>query len=134
MTVPTIAVVNDDTAFLNLMHELLTDEGYETIIWIESEKAYDMIRRVKPDLVILDIRMGHPEAGWALLDLIRLDPDTAGIPVIISSADSRFLREKAELLREKGCEILEKPFNLEDLLTKVRAVVGPAVHRPSGEK
>ncbi|HBY95390.1 MAG TPA: hypothetical protein DEP84_15800 [Chloroflexi bacterium] len=84
MATPRIAVVNDDTAFLNLMHELLTDEGYETIIWAESERAYDMIRRVKPDLVILDIRMGHPEAGWTILDLVRLDPTTAHIPVVSS--------------------------------------------------
>jgi len=51
------------------------------------------------------------------------------LPVIVSSADSRLLREKAELLREKGCEILEKPFNLDDLVTKVDEAVGPPPFR-----
>ncbi|MDQ6604314.1 MAG: hypothetical protein M3Z19_16440, partial [Chloroflexota bacterium] len=74
----------------------------------------------------LDIRMEHPDTGWMVLELMRLDPETAHIPVIICSADTSRIREKEAYLREKGCAVLEKPFLLEDLLEKVQAFIGPA--------
>lgn len=121
---PRIMVVNDDTTFLNLMQALLQDEGYDVSLLIEGSLAYSRIREARPDLVILDIRMEHPETGWEVLNLLRLDPETADLPVIVCSADSQFLREKAVHLREKNCDVLEKPFDLPDLLSKVEAVVG----------
>lgn len=120
-----IAVVNDDTLFLELMHDLLTQEGYRTAIWKEGDKAYEMIKEHRPVLVVLDIRMEHPDTGWMVLELMRLDPETAHIPVIICSADTSRIREKEAYLREKGCAVLEKPFLLEDLLETVRAFIGP---------
>ncbi|MHB8646108.1 MAG: response regulator [Thermomicrobiales bacterium] len=121
-----IAVVNDDTLFLELMHDLLREEGYRTAIWKEGDKAYEMIKEHRPALVILDIRMERPDTGWMVLELMRLDPATAQIPVIICSADTSRIRAKEAYLREKGCDVLEKPFLLEDLLGKVRAFIGPA--------
>ena len=121
-----IAVVNDDTTFLKLMQELLSDEGYRVVLHIEGSSAYQLIKEEMPDLVILDIRIEHPEAGWVTLDLMQLDPVTTRIPVIVCSADVRQLREKANRLRELGCEILEKPFDLDDLLATVRSVLATA--------
>jgi two-component system sensor histidine kinase ChiS len=125
MEKPLIAVVNDDTIFLELMHDLLTEEGYRTAIWEEGDKAYQMIKEHRPLLVILDIRMEHPDTGWMVLELMRLDPATARIPVIICSADTERIRAKEVYLREKACDVLEKPFLLEDLLVKVRAAISP---------
>lgn len=127
MTRPLIAVVNDDPAFLELMHDLLTDERYQTILLHEGSSAYDMIRRQNTDLVILDLRLEHPEAGWKTLELLRLDPETTDIPVIVCSADTRALREKEDWLRERDVKILEKPFNLDDLLMIVKGVVGSPI-------
>ncbi len=126
MSRPLIAVVNDDTTFLQLMHDLLIDEGYEVFIEKEHGNAPAAIRKHRPDLIILDIRMDHPESGMQILEVIRLDPTTVNLPVIVCSADHRFLRDKEALLREKHCDILEKPFDLNDLLKKVHAVIGPA--------
>lgn len=117
---PLIAVVNDDTVFLKLMHELLTDDGYEIVLHIEGSSAYQRVKQEVPDLVILDIRVEHPEPGWVTLDLMRLDPVTTRIPVLVCSADARQLREKAARLREMRCDTIEKPFDLDDLLVKVR--------------
>ncbi len=126
MTKPLIAVVNDDTLFLELMHDLLTQEGYRAAIWKEGDTAFEMIKEHEPQLVILDIRMEHPDTGWMILELIRLNPATARIPVIICSADTQRIREKEAYLREEWCDVLEKPFILEDLLRKVRTFIGPA--------
>ncbi|MBV9359527.1 MAG: response regulator, partial [Chloroflexi bacterium] len=78
-----IAVVNDDTAFLDLMYDLLEDlEGYEVLICRESDEVYGFVKREQPDLVILDIVMGREEAGWRVLNLLTLDPATRPIPVL----------------------------------------------------
>ena len=126
MAHPLIAVMNDDTVFLQLMHDLLTGEGYRCIICKEGDKVYPLIKEQQPNLVILDIRMGAPEAGWNVLELLRLDPATASIPVIVCSADVVFLRAKEDALHALKCDILEKPFDLEALLEKVAAMLAAA--------
>ena len=118
-----IAVVNDDSAFIDLMSELLYDEGYTTIPHKVGNTAYDMIRDKQPDLVILDIRLETPDSGWVVLDLMRLDPVTNKIPVIVCSGDVVFLRAKEAQLRTKDCFVLEKPFDLDQLLTMTRTAL-----------
>jgi CheY-like chemotaxis protein len=131
MPQPLIAVVNDDTDFLALMYELLTGEGYRCVIYNESDQVYAHIKAEHPDLVTLDIRMGNPEAGWTILELLRLDPTTAPMPVIVCSADTIFLRAKEAALRALHCDILEKPFDLDALLLKIVLALETLDHSPS---
>ncbi len=119
MSKPLIAVVNDDTTFLGLMQDLLDGQGYRTMLITEGDEAYHKIRKEKPELVILDIRLEHAESGWVVLDLLRLDPETTSIPVIITSADAQALKAKTEMLAAQGIDCLEKPFRLADLIVKV---------------
>lgn len=121
MAIPAIVVVNDDQQYLALMDELLTEEGYRVIPCTETEHVYDLVRREQPALLILDIRLEHPEAGWRVLEFLRLAPETRRLPVIVCSADRQFLRAKEEQLRAKGCDILEKPFDIDELLLKIAA-------------
>jgi CheY-like chemotaxis protein len=78
----------------------------------------------------LDIRLGTPETGWTILELVRLDPATAQIPVIVCSADTIFLRAKEEALHALHCDILEKPCDLDALLRTI-ALVLEALDHPS---
>jgi two-component system alkaline phosphatase synthesis response regulator PhoP len=119
-------VVNNDPVFLELMQMLLTDEGMDVITAYTSNNGYTTIEKDMPDVVILDIRLEHPEAGWNLLQLIRLNPKTRNIPVIVCSVDSRFLHEKEQQLQEKGCCVLEKPFDLADLLQTLDKALKPS--------
>ena len=116
MPQPLIAVVNDDTDFLDLMYELLTREGYRCLIGKESDRAYPVIKEQRPDLVLLDIHMGNPEAGWQVLEPLRLDLTTTAILVIVCAADILVLRAKEDALRALHCTILEKPFDFDGLL------------------
>ena len=121
-----IAVVNDDAPFLELMEQLLEEEGYRILPINEGEQAYQKIKRQRPELVILDIRLGTPDTGWLVLETLRLDPTLRNIPVIICSADLRALLEREEYLRQMGCECLPKPFDLDQLLTKMEKILGPS--------
>ena len=124
-TRPRIALINDDTSFLELMHDLLEhSEGCEVLICKESDNAYAFVKEQRPDLVILDIRMGSEETGWKILELLTLDPETHPIPVIVCSAAIGELREHEPLLHKYGVGVLPKPFDLDALLEKVELALG----------
>jgi DNA-binding response OmpR family regulator len=122
---PRIALINDDTTFLELMNDLLESmEGYQVIVCKESDAAYDFVKKERPDLVLLDIRIGGQEAGWTILELLTLDPATNPIPVIVCSAAISELHEHEPLLKKLGVDVLAKPFDLEMLLEKVKNNLG----------
>lgn len=118
-----IAAINDDTVFLDLLRELLTEEGYEVHLFKEANHAFERVRDLKPDAIILDIRMDNPVTGWQVLELIKLDPAVSRVPIIVCSADLTALQERAVHLQSKGCEVLPKPFDLDDLLSVLRRVL-----------
>ena len=101
----------------------LTDEGYQLRLWPTSQGAIDAVRRERPDLVMLDLWLGGFASGWDILDQIRADATTADIPVLVVSADSRALEERAATLEARRCKVLAKPFRLDDLLGKVSATM-----------
>ena len=119
-----IAVINDDTTFLSLMRDVLEGEGdYSVSVCREADCAYEFVKETLPDLVILDIRVGHEEAGWTILELLTLDATTRPIPVIVCSAALHSLQEHETLLQQYDCEVLPKPFDIDALLGKVRAAL-----------
>jgi CheY-like chemotaxis protein len=119
-----IVVINDDTDFLTLMSELLTDvEGYDVQICREGDRAYQFVKEQLPDLVILDIRIDGQERGWAILECLTLDPQTSAIPVIVCSAAIRELQAHAAELERYGIDTLTKPFDLDALLHKVASAL-----------
>lgn len=125
MVQPCIVIANDDRSYLSMIKQLLDEEGYPEIHCVLGPDAYPLIKREKPDLVLLDINIGQNDAGWRLLDFVRLDPETAGIPVIICSTDPRLPREKAYWLQTQRCYFLEKPFQINDLLRMLEELIGP---------
>jgi CheY-like chemotaxis protein len=119
-----IAVINDDTAFLDLMRQLLEeDENYEVLVCREWNSAYEFVKREQPDLVIQDIRIGGEEHGWTILNLLTLDPETRPIPMIVCSAAVNSLHEHQELLTKYGVRALPKPFDLDTLVTMIQEVL-----------
>ena len=122
---PQLVVMDDDTAFLQLMQELLHDEeGYDVLICREWDGAYDFVKEQSPDLVILDIRLGGEERGWTILNLLTLDPGTRPIPVIVCSAAIQSLHDHQPWLDKFGICALPKPFDLNMLLEMVDRVLG----------
>lgn len=128
---PLVAVVNDDTQFLRLVEMVLSSAGYETVLLFEGGTAFEDIRHHMPDLVVLDIRMESPEAGWIILDLMRLDTATADIPVIVCSADHDQLLSKEDYLATKRAGVLRKPFDIDDLVAKVNEYVTVSDEQPA---
>ncbi len=120
-----IAVVNDDIDFIDAIKILLSEFGnYKVSVIHEGEKAYQVIKAEPPDLIILDIRMDTPHRGWSILDLLKLDPKTNPIPVIICTATT-INEEKTNWLKKHNITLLLKPFEINDLKMLVDIMLSP---------
>jgi CheY-like chemotaxis protein len=113
MRPPSILVVDDNDTIVELIREVLRDVGYPDADQHTGDDAFQRVRDEQPILVILDISVSNPARGWATLDAMKSDPRTREIPVIVCSTILRLLDERAELLRDLNCQVMEKPFELE---------------------
>jgi CheY-like chemotaxis protein len=117
-----VMVVNDHPEFLSLLSEFLDEEGYQVSALPKHQGAFEQIKTSSPDIVICDLMFDNIPAGWALLDMLYLDPATRAIPVILCSAATRQIQETMPSLAGKGILWLEKPFELEKLLELLKGI------------
>ncbi len=122
-TRPLVAVVNDEAVFAQLLDAVLHDDGYDTLLLQAGEVAYASIKQHSPRAILLDINIDTPQTGWRFVDLLLLDPQTAGIPLIICSVADQTLRDRTPKLHAAGYTIIEKPFPLGEVLEQVRAAI-----------
>jgi DNA-binding response OmpR family regulator len=119
-----IFVINDTPAILDLFRELLEDEGFrvttDTFNPVNLDRELAAIRQARPDLVILDYMIGAEGVGWQLLQLLRMDRQTSGIPVIVCTGAVRQVEELQPHLAEMGVTVVLKPFDIDILLGEVR--------------
>ncbi len=119
-----VTVVNDHPEFLDLLAEFLGEEGYEVTTIPKHQGAFEQIKASQPDVVICDLIFDNMPAGWALIDMLYLDPETRPLPVILCSAATRQVQEVVPSFAGKGIVWLEKPFELEALLTILEKIIG----------
>jgi CheY-like chemotaxis protein len=122
-----ILVLDHDEPTREMIAHVLGDLAYE-VIAARSVTPED-IRALLPDLILLELephRYGHV---LRLVETIRTSPVISPIPVIITSTDAQQLGDLARELGDFGCSVLDKPFELDDLI----ACVERALH-PSGEE
>jgi DNA-binding response OmpR family regulator len=118
----TIVVVNDSPELLELAEMLLRDEDFDVKVALMGTGALELIRMTMPDLVILDVRL--PDiSGWDILQALKLDQATNGIPVLVCSAAVQELRSLEAQLLKMGVQVLVKPFAIDTLLDKVMALI-----------
>jgi DNA-binding response OmpR family regulator len=134
MTAPRIVVLGNDYSSLSLMHDLLIAEGYRTLRCRPQDvtDAHAVVKRAHADLVILDLWLAKRADGWAFLRRLCADLETADIPAIIASGQSEMPPGAAHLLRMMACHVMVKPFDAQELLRAIAAVLGPSpVHTAS---
>jgi DNA-binding response OmpR family regulator len=111
-----VAVVDDDTTFLDLLGWVFAERGWDTIGFFREQGTFAELARSQPDLIVLDLHMGPGRSGWDILTQLEGDPRTFHIPVIICSAAIDEMRDQREWLEQRGIPTIEKPFDIEDLL------------------
>ena len=114
-----ILVVNDTQEILDLFEEILKEEGYRVSLYSFAFQDLDEITSLEPDLVVLDFMIGGEEHGWQLLQKMKMDRRTAGIPVVVCTAALSLARELEGHLRSKNVGLVLKPFDIDELVNEV---------------
>lgn len=126
----TILVVDDAPPNVKLLRLILGDAGYRVIEAFSGPEALEMLRRERPDAMLLDVRMPGM-TGYEVCRKIREDPEFAALPVIMVTALS--LSEERIMGIEAGAtDFISKPFNKKELLARVRASLVMAKYGRSG--
>ena len=115
-----IMVINDTQEILELFREILTDEGYKVDLYSYGIHDLEEVKRVNPDLIILDYLIGAEQNGWQTLQKLKMTRETAKIPILVCTAALRQVQEIEGWLTAKGIAIVPKPFDIDDLLVAVK--------------
>lgn len=121
---PRILVVDDDPKITSLLRRALTFAGFDVATAGGGQEGLLQWRSAQPDLVILDVMMPGMD-GFAVCRQIRRESD---VPILLLTARDE-VSDRVEGLDLGADDYLVKPFALEELLARVRAVLrrrGPA--------
>jgi len=108
-------VVDDDQDILDVVGQILKMDGYNVYCTSDPRELLSIAEPL-PDLLILDIRLGEAD-GRHLCRLLKANDITRNLPVILFSA-STDIKESAD--QAGADDFIAKPFNIEDLTTKVQ--------------
>lgn len=118
-----ILAVDDNEDILEVLQLILEDSGYKVTTLANGGLLFDKINEYKPNLILLDIMLGNYD-GRELCKALKAKKETHNIPVILISANQnlsdRFLPDNAP------DDFLAKPFDINDLLSKVQSHVAAA--------
>jgi signal transduction histidine kinase len=111
----TILLAEDEVSMRDVMRRALENAGHVVVDVQDGADVLDMATGLLPDLIILDVRLPNVD-GWHILESLKQDPETASIPVVVSTVN-----EDEDHARELGADLyLRKPFSTEELLACVQ--------------
>ena len=113
-----VVIGEDDEPIALLLRDAISDEpGYTAVVVADGALVLDTVRQVHADLLILDIMMPGL-SGLEVYDRVRDDDGIRTMPVLFVSANLPQFDQ--EFKRRKITTVLTKPFDLNDLLERVR--------------
>lgn len=120
-----ILVIDDIEENSDIIQTKLSFAGYRVDVAADGETGLKMARENAPDLILCDIMLPNMD-GWGVLDAIREDPATAGIPFVFMTAYTtiQFSGEKRRAIEQGAVDYLKKPFDLNEMLALVRKIIG----------
>ena len=118
-----VIVVEDDRPIGELLAEVINEEeGYHAILLTRPTEALQTLKQLQPDLLVLDF--GLPGmSGLELYDRLRQEEHLRSVPVIFETAVSR--ENRAEFRRRGIRKVLQKPFDLSELIADVKELAPP---------
>lgn len=117
-----VLVVDDDVDMLKMLKVTMEAEGYEFMNARDGKEMLEVLKIKKPDVILLDIMLPGMD-GYSALREMRKDRVYASIPVIILSAKEKKKLEDLFIF-EKIAFFIEKPFETEILLEKIKELLG----------
>ena len=114
----TVLIVEDNELNMKLFRDLLEAHGYQTSGTSNGFEALDLVRKLRPDLILMDIQLPQV-SGLEVTRWIKDDPDLRTIPVVAVTAFA--MKGDEERIRQGGCEAyISKPISVMHFLDTVR--------------
>ena len=117
-----ILVVDDETQIVRLLSLRLQANNYDVIVAYDGYQCIQMVKAENPDLILLDIKMPMG-GGIEAFENLRNNKITEKIPVIFITAFPS-VEVKKQVIDMGADGFIAKPFSSEELLNKIRSIVG----------
>lgn len=114
-----LLIIEDDDKFARILLDMARQQGFKTIVSLQSKQGLALAQQVKPNAIMLDIHMPEMD-GWTVLDRLKHNPNTRHIPVHILSVDERQQRG----LQLGAITYLQKPVSPEALTQVLSEIKG----------
>ena len=124
-----ILVVDDEKDLSALVSLHMKMAGFEVLTANNGEKALDLSREEKPDLIILDLMLPKID-GWQVCEQLRQNAATKDIPVIMLTARTQ-IEDKLKGFEAGADDYVTKPFSPRELVARVKRVLARAEAEPS---
>lgn len=116
---PLVLIVEDDDTIARLLHDVFSIQGFHPLVARSAPAAAAALAAHRPALMTLDLSMPHI-SGQTLLQVVRAQPDTRALPVIVITSQLPV----DPMVRDLVAAVLEKPFELAELMEAVRLALG----------
>jgi signal transduction histidine kinase len=115
---PLVLIVDDEPKNLQVLGSLLRGEDLGSAFAVDGQKALQIARKLKPDLILLDVMLPGLD-GYEVCEALKSEEELAGIPVIFLTARVQ-TEDVIRGLEAGGVDYVTKPFNSSELLARVR--------------
>jgi CheY-like chemotaxis protein len=122
----TLLAIDDDPLAIELLRASLASAGFTVLTAGGGAEGLAMARLAQPGLIILDLMMPDVD-GFAVVEELREDPRTAGIPIVVLTSKSMTPEEKARLNGRISHLARKSDFNRADFLALIRRLCPAAV-------
>jgi two-component system alkaline phosphatase synthesis response regulator PhoP len=116
-----VLVVDDDRQIVRLLRTYLEQAGVQVLVAYEGETAWHVIRRERPDLVVLDLMLPGRD-GWDIIRHVRADAGLSATPVLMLTARVED-GDKIQGFELGADDYVTKPFNPTEVVARVLAIL-----------
>lgn len=129
-----ILVIDDNEIILKTTSMKLQSAGYHVLTALDGAEGVSMVRREKPDLVLLDITFppdvsGVSWDGFRIMEWLHRVDETKKIPIIVISGVVEE-KNKARAISSGAVAFFPKPVNFDDMLKVIRSSLGAETQAP----
>ena len=116
-----LLIVDDDPSIVKVVRAYLEQAGYDVLTAADGDRALQIVRHERPDLVVLDVMLPQRD-GWEITRSIRADPMVAATPIILLTARVEHT-DKILGLEFGADDYITKPFKVVELQARVEAIL-----------
>jgi DNA-binding response OmpR family regulator len=121
-----VVCIEDEPEMIDLVKLILGRKGFELTGAMGGREGLEAVRRIQPDLVLLDLMMPDMD-GWEVYQQMKADAEMQKIPVIVVTAKAQSIDKVLGLHIAKVDDYVTKPFGPQELLQSVEKVLGMKV-------